>query len=100
MTESSSVPPHLDPKFLNLLEGVCPNTGERCTALGDLRFNAEVSNSFRMGVGDGPFSFDVMTAGQREAYARRNAEAQERANTIQQILGGKCVDSCTPQEAS
>ncbi|HSW74437.1 MAG TPA: hypothetical protein VLG16_01060 [Candidatus Saccharimonadales bacterium] len=97
MIESTSVPPHLDPKYLCLLEGVCPNTGERCTALGVLRFNAEVSrDSFAMGAGEG-FSFDAMTAGQREAYDRHTAEAQQRAETIQQVLGGKCIDSCAPQ---
>lgn len=101
MTEQGGTPPHLDSKYLGLLKGTCPNTGERCEALGDLRFNATASSdSLRMGIGEGSLSFDSMTVGQREAYSIYTEKSQERAVIIQQILGGRCIDSCTPQEAS
>jgi hypothetical protein len=100
MTERAEVLPHEDARYLNLLNGICPNTGKRCEALGDLRFEAEVArDSFRMGVGTG-FSFDAMTVGQRETYDRQLAESLERAETIQRVLGGSCIGSCALQEAS
>ncbi|HEX8762490.1 MAG TPA: hypothetical protein VF733_01905 [Candidatus Saccharimonadales bacterium] len=99
MTDHVEVPPHEDPKYLNLLKGVCPNTGRRCEALGDLLFRIDVTrDSFKMGAGTN-FSFDAMTAGQQEAYNRQLAESQKHAETIQRILGGSCIDSCGPQEA-
>jgi hypothetical protein len=100
MTEPAETPPHLDPRYLGLLQGICPNTGEHCEALGDLRFKVEVSrDAFKLGVG-ADFSFDAMTTGQQEAYDRYTAEAEQRAETIQRILGGSCIGSCAPQEAS
>jgi hypothetical protein len=86
-----AVPPHENPRYLGLLKGFCPSTGQPCERLGDLRFQRDVSgDSFGMAGG----TFGSMTAGQGEAYARRTQEALQIAELTQRALNGDCRRSC------
>lgn len=82
-----------DEKFVQVFRGICPNTGELCEKLGDLRYALKISReSFRENFGKG--SYENMTPEQQAAYDRKSQEQRQMDELATIVVAGQCLGGC------